>query len=218
MPPQPDLIQTEHTTVRYSARASYDRDLAYSIIDEATVAHVGLVDRDRPVVIPMLHARLEDRLFLHGSPATRLFRAAKTGIDVCVTITLIDGLVLARSAFHHSANYRSVVMFGRTEPVTDVARRREVLDAYVDRLLPERRPHLRPMTDKEVRGTAMCSIRIDEASVKVRSGGPIDEEPDYDLPIWAGVLPARRGYGEPLPDPRNRPDLEIPAHVQALTR
>lgn len=214
----PPLSQTEHTDVRYAARASYDRDLAYAILDESTVAHVGLVSRGRPVVIPMLHARLDDRLYLHGSPATRLFREAKTGIDLCVTVTILDGLVLARSAFHHSANYRSVVVFGRTEPVTDVDRRRQVLDAYVDRILPGRRSHLRPMTDKEVKGTAMCSIPIDEASVKMRSGGPIDEPDDYELPIWAGVLPARRGYGSALGDPRNHPDLEVPEHVQDMTR
>lgn len=212
------LIQNDHTDVRYAARASYDRDLANSIIDEATVAHVGLIDRDRPVVIPMLHARLDDRLYLHGSPATRLFRRSKPGTDVCVTITLIDGLVLARSAFHHSANYRSVVVFGRTEAVTSVEERRTILDAYVDKILPERRPHLRPMTDKEVRGTAMFSIPIEEASVKVRTGGPNDDAEDYELPIWAGVLPTRTGYSEPIADPKNHPGLEVPAHVLDLTR
>jgi hypothetical protein len=214
----PPLHQTEHTTVRYAARGSLDRALAYSIIDEAVVAHVGLVDRGRPVVIPMLHARLGDRLYLHGSPATRFFRTTKPGIDLCVTITLIDGLVLARSAFHHSANYRSVVLFGESEPVTSVDDRRRILDAYVDKVVPDRRPALRAMTDKEVRGTAMISIPIDEASVKTRSGGPVDEEEDYELAIWAGVLPARTGYDHPIPDPRNHPSLEVPDHVVEMTR
>jgi hypothetical protein len=216
--PRPPLTQTDRTTVRYHQRASFDRDLAYSIIDEATVAHVGLIDRERPVVIPMLHARLGDRLYLHGSPATRLMRATKPAADICVTITVIDGLVLARSAFHHSANYRSVVMFGVTEPVSSVVERRKILEAYVDKIVPERRPHLRAMSDKEVRGTAVISIPIDEASVKTRVGGPVDEEEDYDLPIWAGVLPARTGYATPIPDPRNHPSLEVPAHVLGMTR
>jgi uncharacterized protein len=215
---RPPLARTDRTAVRYAARASFDRDLAYAIIDEAVVAHVGLVDDGHPVVIPMLHARLEDRLYLHGSPATRLMRRLKTGVEACVTLTLLDGLVLARSAFHHSANYRSVVVYGEATPITSVDERRIVLDAYVDKLLPGRRPHLRPMTDKEVRGTAMCSIPIHEGSVKVRSGGPVDEPEDYALPIWAGVLPTRRGYENPVPDPRNDPILDIPSHVTDLAR
>lgn len=215
---RPPLTQNEHTEIRYTARASYDRDLAYSIIDEATLAHVGLIDRGRPVVIPMLHARIDDRLYLHGSPATRLFRTTKQGLDVCVTITLIDGLVLARSAFHHSANYRSVVLFGRSDPVASVEERRRILDAYVDKIVPGRRPHLRAMSDKEVRGTAMFSLPIEEASVKVRHGGPVDEPEDYDLPIWAGVLPTSSGYAPPIADPRNEPGLVVPEHVVEMTR
>lgn len=216
--PRPPLLHTDRTTMRYAARASFDRELAYTIIDEAVVAHVGIIDDGSPAVIPMLHARLEDRLYLHGSPATRLMRLLKKGAEISATITLIDGLVLARSAFHHSANYRSVVLFGTSEPVSSIEERRAVLDAYVDRLLPGRRPHLRPMTDKEVRGTAVCSIPIHEGSVKVRSGGPVDEPEDYALPIWAGVLPSLRGYGEPVPDPANDPALPLPAHVRDLCR
>ncbi len=216
--PSPPLNETPATKVRYTARGSYDRDLAYSIIDEATVAHVGLVDDGRPVVIPMLHARLGDRLYLHGFPATRLMRKTKPGIDICVTITLIDSLVLARSAFHHSANYRSVVVFGESVPVSSIDDRRQILDAYVDKIVPDRRPHLRPMTDKEVRGTAMISIPIDEASVKVRSGGPVDDEEDYALSIWAGVMPFKSGYETPIPDPRNLANLEVPDHVIEMTR
>lgn len=216
--PRPPLTPTDHTTVRYSARGSYDRDLAYLIIDEATVAHVGFVDRARPVVIPMLHARIDDRLYLHGSPATRLMRQAKAGLEVCVTVTIVDGLVLARSAFHHSANYRSVVVFGTTETVDDIDTRRAILEAYVDKLLPGRRPHLRPMTDKEVRGTAMASLPIDEASVKTRTGGPVDDDEDYALSIWAGVLPVNHGYGAPEPDPRNQPSVTVPEHVVEMSR
>lgn len=216
--PRPPLTPTDHTTVRYAARASYDRETAYRIIDESTVGHVGFNDGGRTVVIPMLVARIDDRLYLHGSPATRLMRLAKTGLEVCVTMTILDGLVLARSAFHHSVNYRSVVVFGVTEPIIDLEERRTVLDAYVDRLLPGRRPHLRGMTDKEVRGTAIAAVPIEEASVKMRTGGPVDEDDDYALPIWAGVLPAIRGYGQPEPDPRNHPSVETPDHVREMTR
>jgi len=212
------LTHTDTTDVRYAARASYDRDVAYAILDEAPLAHVGFESGGRPVVIPMLHARLDDRLYLHGSPATRLMRTTKPGVPVCVTVTLLDGLVLARSAMNHSANYRSVVMFGETSPVTSIVERRTVLDAYTDKILPGRRSHLRPMTDKEVRATAMISIPIEEASVKMRTGGPVDDDDDYRLPIWAGVLPTPTGYREPLPDPRNHPGLEVPEHVQALVR
>lgn len=216
--PRPPLTPTDRTTVRYAARASYDRDTAYSIIDDSTIGHVGFNDGGRTVVIPMLVARIDDRLYLHGSPATRLMRLAKAGLEVCVTMTILDGLVLARSAFHHSVNYRSVVVFGVTEPVSDIDERRAILDAYVDRLLPGRRPHLRPMSEKEVRGTTIVSLPIEEASVKMRTGGPVDEDPDYTLPIWAGVLPAIHGYGAPEPDPRNHPSVETPAHVLEMTR
>lgn len=216
--PRPPLTPTNHTTVRYAARASYDRDTAYRIIDETTVGHVGFNDGGRPVVIPMLIARIEDSLHLHGSPATRLMRLAKAGLEVCVTMTILDGLVLARSAFNHSVNYRSVVVFGTTEPVIDLDERRTILDAYVDRILPGRRPYLRPMTDKDVRGTAIASLPIGEGSVKMRTGGPIDEEEDYALPIWAGVLPMNHGYGEPEPDPRNHPSVTVPEHVLEMDR
>ncbi len=182
------------------------------------MCHVGLVDHGLPVVIPMLHARIGERLYLHGSPATRLMRKTKPGVPICVTVTLVDGLVLARSAFHHSANYRSVVVFGETEPVTDVDQRRRILDAYVDKIVPHRRPHLRPTTDKEVRGTAIVSIPIEEASVKVRRGGPVDEAEDYDLPIWAGVLPSRGGFDRPIPDSANLAGLEVPGHVIEMTQ
>jgi nitroimidazol reductase NimA-like FMN-containing flavoprotein (pyridoxamine 5'-phosphate oxidase superfamily) len=166
--------------------------------------------------MPMLHARVGDLLLLHGSPATRLFRLLKQGPEVCVSATLLDGLVLARSAFHHSANYRSVVVFGRPEPVTDLDERRRALDALTDRLVPGRRPALRPMTDKEVRATAMVSLPIVEASAKVRTGPPIDDEEDRDWPVWAGVLPIMTRFAEPIPDPFTDRHAAIPDHVRAM--
>jgi hypothetical protein len=202
------------TQARRSERGSHDQELIYSILDEALFCHVGFVDDGHPVVIPMLHARIGDEVFLHGSPATRLFRRLSSGPDVCVTVTLLDGLVLARSAFEHSANYRSVVIFGRPKRVPGIAERREALDAFTDKLVPGRRPHLRAMTDKEVRGTTVLRLPIDHASAKMRSGPPVDEEADYQLPIWAGVIPLRLEPGKPVPDPRNLPEVAPPEHVR----
>ncbi len=205
------------TTVRYKERASYDRELVHAVLDEALVAHVGFVADGRPVVIPMLHARVGESLLLHGSPATRLLRLLKGSPEICVSVTLVDGLVLARSAFHHSANYRSVVVFGVPEAVTDLDERKQALDAFTDKLVPGRRPHLRPMTEKEVRGTAVVRLPLDAVSAKVRTGGPNDDDADYELPIWAGVLPLRHGFDDPLPDENNHDGLEVPDHVTALT-
>lgn len=201
---------TEHTTLRRDDRASFDADTIHAILDAAPLCHVGIVDRGRPVVIPMLHVRIGDTLMLHGSHATRLFRTMKGTPVVCVTVTILDGLVLARSAFHHSANYRSVVLFGRPEQITDPEARRSALDALVDKTAPGRRPYLRPMTDKEIQGTAMVAIPIEEASAKIRTGPPIDDEADHELPIWAGVVPVSLQYGDPVPDPRLHPDATAP--------
>lgn len=206
----------EHTTVRYAERATYDRSVVHAILDEALLCHVGFVSRGRTVVIPLLHARVGDDLLLHGSPATRLFRTLKPAPEICVTVTLLDGLVLARSAFHHSANYRSAVVFGRPEVVDDLDAKFAALDAFTDKLVPERRAHLRTMTGKEVRGTSVFRLAITEASAKIRSGPPGDEEADYELPIWAGVVPLRTGFADPIPDPRNLSDLTVPAHVASM--
>lgn len=182
------------------------------------MCHVGFVHDDGPVVIPMLHARRDDDLLLHGAPGTRLVRVLRQGTPVCVTVTLVDGIVLARSAFNHSLDYRSVVVFGSAHPVTALDERRAALDALTDRLVPGRRSHLRPMSDTEVRATAVLRIPLAEASAKVRSGPPHDDEEDYHLPIWAGVLPLRLAPGEPVPDPRNQPALDTPAHVRLWRR
>lgn len=208
-----DITPTANTAVRREERASYDRADIYSILDEALYCSIAFEDGGRPVVIPTLHARIGDALYLHGSPATRLFRVLKQGPQVCVSVTLMDGLVLARSAFNHSANYRSVVLFGVTEPITDLSERRQVLDAFTDKLVPGRRPHLRPMSDKEVRATAVMRLPIDEAAAKIRRGPPLDDEPDYELPIWAGVIPIVTSYGAPIPDPIQHPDATEPEHL-----
>ncbi len=191
----------------------------HAILDAAFVAHVGLVAADgRPMVIPMLYARQDETLIVHGSPATRLLRALGKGVDVCLTVTLVDGLVLARSAFHHSANYRSAVVLGRAEPMEDVAEKTAALEFLTARIAPDRVPMLRAMTRKEAIGTSVLRIPIVEASAKVRTGGPVDEEEDYALPIWAGVVPMTTVYGAPIADERNQPGVVVPDHVLALAR
>ncbi len=212
-----DSLQTPSTTIRYDSRAHYDRETVEAILDAGFVAHVGFVGADgRPVVIPMVYARAGDALVLHGLPATRLMRSLATGIDVCVTVTHLDALVLARSPFHHSVNYRSVVVLGRAELVTDPQEKNRLLDLLVEHLVPERVASLRATTAKDLRGTSVLRVPITEASAKIRSGGPSDEEDDYALPIWAGIVPVTTVYGEPEPDPRNLPGVEVPDHVRRL--
>ena len=205
-------LQTDRTTVkRLPARAAYDRDTIYSILDEAYVCHVGVIVDEVPIVIPTLHARVGDDLILHGSPASRMLRTARTQ-QISVTATLVDGFVLARSAFHHSMNYRSVVVVGEPE-VVPADEKAQLLDALVERLTPGRIPFLRPMTENEVKATSVLRLPLAEASAKIRTGPPGDDEEDYDLPIWAGVVPVETVYGEPETDPAMRMDVEIPAHV-----
>ncbi|MDH3517424.1 MAG: pyridoxamine 5'-phosphate oxidase family protein [Acidimicrobiia bacterium] len=198
---------------RHPERGSSDRLAAYAILDEALLCHVGF-DDEGPVVIPMLHARLGDDLLLHGSPASRLLRTLSEGAEICVTVTIFDGLVLARSAFNSSANYRSVVVFGSGHEVTDLSERRTMLDAFTDKLLPGRRPYLRPMTDKEVRATSVVSIPIEDFSVKTRSGPPSDAASDMSAAVWAGVVPVRLSPLEPQPDPHT--DSDVPDHVRRM--
>ncbi|MEZ5408166.1 MAG: pyridoxamine 5'-phosphate oxidase family protein [Acidimicrobiales bacterium] len=206
-------VQTDRTTVRRLAdRGRYDRDTIDAILDEAYVCHVGMVVDGSPVVIPTLHARVGDHLILHGSPASRMLRGAVTQ-EICVTVTLVDGFVLARSAFHHSINYRSVVVLGQAEKVTDEADKAAALDALVEKLTPGRIPFLRPMSEKEVKGTSVIRLALTEASAKMRSGPPGDDEEDYELPIWAGVVPLVTSYGAPITDPSMRMEVPIPEHV-----
>ena len=206
-------VQTERTTVRRAAaRGSYDRDTIDQILDEAYVCHVGVVHDGTPIVIPTLHVRDGNHLLIHGSPASAMLRQAPKR-EICVTVTLVDGFVLARSAFHHSINYRSVVVIGTPE-IVPAEDKEAALDLIVDQLVPGRRASLRPMTEKEVKGTTVLRLPITEASAKCRSGMPIDDEADYDLPIWAGVVPVATTYGEPLTDPAMRMDVDVPEHAR----
>lgn len=193
------LRQTPDTTIRYSSRASVDREAAYRVLDEALVAHVGFVLDGRPFVIPMVFGRDGDRLLLHGSVATRLMRALDAGAEACVTVTLLDGLVLARSQFHHSMNYRCVVMLGTATRLRD-ENALEALGVIVDHASPGRSREARPADRRELRETMVLAMDIDEASLKVRDGGVLDDPEDIGLDVWAGVVPLAVAAGEPVPD------------------
>lgn len=201
---------------RVAQRASYDRQTVYEIVDAALIAHVGTVRDGAPVVIPMLAVRDGDWLLLHGAHAAGTFRRGR-GQRICVEMTLLDGLVLARSAFHHSLNYRSVVILGEAEMISDEDERQRALDAIVEGLSPGRNAQLRPMTTAELKQTAVMRISLERASTKVRTGPPVDEEEDYDWPVWAGVLPVTTTVGQPQADPRLKDGVEVPVHVQDLS-
>jgi len=191
-----ELTKTARTTVRRAERGSYDRGLANSILDEAYLVHVGLVLDDQPFVLPMVHGRIDDTLYLHGAPGTRLLRALGSGAPVCVTATLLDALVLAKSQLHHSANYRSVVILGTARRVRGEEAER-ALTAIVDHALPGRSAEARPPDAGELQRTAVLAVPIEEASVKVRTGGPADDAADLELPAWTGIIPVSTVLGEP---------------------
>ena len=209
--------RTVHT--RSPDRASYDRDLVHGILDEAYVCHLGFVRDGAPVVLPTLYARVGDRLYVHGSTGSRPLRAAgqaDPGLEVCLTVTHVDGLVLARSAFHHSINYRSVVVHGVAHDVTDPEEKRQALDALVDHVVPGRSADSRPANKKELAATAVIRLDLDEVSAKLRTGGVNDEPEDLALPHWAGVVPVHRTYGTPDSDPGLAPGTELPGYLAAL--
>ena len=208
MADEDELAVTDRTTLkRIPERGHFDRDTLNAIIDEAMICHVGIVDEGgRPVVIPTFHGRDGNDLLLHGSAASRLLRTARNS-EICVTITLIDSLVMARSAFHHSANYRSVVIFGVPEQITDDAEADAALNTLVDALIPGRMNEVRPNTTKEVRATLTLRLPITEASAKIRNGPPVDDEEDMDAAVWAGLLPVRTTFGEPITADDMRHDL-----------
>ena len=184
---------------RLPDRAAYDAETIHAILDAAPVGHVGFVADGRPVVIPMLFGRDGDDIYLHGSVASRLQRTMARSIDVCMTVTHVDGLVLARSAFHHSMNYRSAVLFGRAEAV-DGAEKEHALRVITEHLIAGRWDEVRPPSPIEMRQTAVAKLIVEEASAKIRTGGPIDDDEDLALPVWAGVLPCAPVWGEPETD------------------
>ena len=210
--PEGNLKKTKRTNlVRNPTRADYDRDVVNQIIDATPLCHVSYIIDGRPYVTPTLQWREGDTIYWHGSSASRFLRQI-VGKDVCMAITHFDGLVLARSAFHHSINYRSVMLFGEATKIED-SEKNGLLHNFVENLIPGRWENLRQMTDQEAKATTVFSMPIDEGSAKVRSGPPVDDDDDYSLPIWAGVLPISQVLQEPVPDPKNLDGLEVPTHV-----
>ena len=203
---------------RLPARGSYDRALIHAILDEGLVCHVGFELEGQPYVIPMVYARHDDRLILHGAPASRMLKAGAAGTAMCATVTLIDGLVFARSAFHHSMNYRSVVVLGVAREVTDPSEKRAALDALVEHLARGRSRETRPPSDKELASTRVLALPITEASAKARTGGPVDDDEDLALPYWAGHVPLRLVAGEPVDDPRAPVRAPVPAWAPSYQR
>ncbi len=214
---QPDGPPSESVRVHRGAdRASYDQQIVHEILDAGWLAHVGTVRDGLPIVIPMFYARDGDCILIHGAPASGVIRRGK-GTDVCITVTHLDGFVLARSSFHHSVNYRCVMIIGEAQLITDPAEKEAALDLFVERLIPGRMAQLRPSTTKEIQGTSVLRVSLEQASTKVRTGDPIDDEEDYDYDVWAGVVPLTTLAGRPIADARLREGIELPENLKVLT-
>ena len=193
-------MPTRQTTVkRHPERGAYDRATIDAILDEGLICHLGFVSDGRPFVIPTIHARDGDTLYIHGSPGSRMLRAARDGVDICVTVTLLDGLVLARSVYNHSMNYRSVVVLGRARELTDRAEKVRAMHRVVEHVVPGRWDDARQPNDGEIKGTTILALPLDEASAKIRTGPPTDDDADLELPVWAGTIPLRIQPSEPVP-------------------
>ena len=206
--------QTNRTSLkRLAKRGHFDHDTVYGILDEGFICHVGFVIVGQPFVIPTGYARVDDKLYIHGSQASRMLRTLANGVDACVTVTLVDGLVLARSAFHHSVNYRSVVVFGRAHLVNDPEEKNSALFAFSEQVVPGRWDDVRLPTESELKQTTVLCLPLSEASAKVRTGPPIDDEEDYALPMWAGVIPLKLVAEAPIKDPRLPEGVAVPEYA-----
>jgi len=214
-----NFAPTRRTTLkRLPQRGSYDREVVHRILDEGFVCHVGFAVDGQPFVIPTGYARDGDTLYLHGSAASRMLRSLAGGIPVCVTVTLIDGLALARSAFHHSINYRSVVILGVAELVEDEREKMAALKAFTEHVIPGRWDEVREPNEQELKGTSVLRLPLVEVSAKIRTGPPKDDEEDYAIPVWAGELPLRTVTGTPAPDPQLAVGIALPDHVARYSR
>lgn len=203
---------------RMPERGHYDAETIYKIVDEALICHVGIVEDGRPFVIPTIHARMDDAIVFHGAPASRLLKTIASGAPLCVTVTLLDGLVLARSAFHSSMNYRSAVLFGRGEILEDADEKLAAFTAITNHVAHGRWDDVRQTTAEEIASTSVVRMVIEDASAKIRTGPPKDDEADYALPIWAGVLPLSLQPSAPIDDPRLGPSLVPPQNIRDYTR
>jgi hypothetical protein len=210
--------KTRLNKVRKSDRASYDKETVHAVLDEGFLAHVGFVDKDWPMVIPMLYTRMDETLYLHGAKAARFAKALGKGVPVCIEVTLVDALVLARSAFHSSMNYRSVVVHGMARQVLDADEKTRALADITDQLAPGRWDEARPMTDKELKSTGVIAVPIEHAAAKARDAGVSDDDEDYALPIWAGLVPMDYAYGTPQNDGRLLNGVDIPESVVKLLK
>ena len=211
--------QTDRTKLkRLPKRGHFDRETVYAILDEGFICHVGFAVDGQPFVIPTGYARAGDKLYIHGSQASRMLRTLSAGLDACVTVTIIDGLVLARSAFHHSMNYRSVLVFGRATVVDDPEEKMTALVALSEHIVRGRWADVREPNDEEMVQTTVLCLPIEEASAKIRTGPPLDDEEDYALPIWAGVVPLRLVAGDPVNDPRLPADIPVPEYAAQYKR
>ncbi len=202
---------------RLPKRAVYDQAQVHAILDEGFLCHVGFTVNEQPYVIPTSYVRAGEKLYIHGSSASRMLRTLDQGIPVCVTVTLVDGLVLARSSFHHSINYRSVVVLGTAQLVLDRDEKMDVLRRFTNHIVPGRWDEARVPTDQELKATSVLVLPMEEVSAKMRTGPPIDDEEDYDIPIWAGVIPIHMRAGNPIPDDRISPDAKA-FDIHRLTR
>ena len=211
--------QTDRTRLkRLPKRGHFDRETVYAILDEGFICHVGFVANGQPFVIPTGYARVDDKLYIHGSQASRMLRSLADGLDACVTVTIVDGLVLARSAFHHSMNYRSVLVFGHATLVAEPQEKYAALVALSEHIVPGRWADVREPNEQEMKLTTVLCLPLDEASAKIRSGPPLDDEEDYELPIWAGVVPLKLVAGEPVNDPRLPADIPVPDYAAHYKR
>ena len=212
------MNRTNRTELRrLPKRGSHELATIFEILDAGFLAHVGFQVDGQPFVIPTLYGREGDKLYLHGSAASRMLGELESGIPACVTVTLVDGLVLARSAFHHSMNYRSLVAFGTARKIEDKNQNASALRVISEHVIRGRWDDVRTPTDKELKATSVLEFQIDEASAKVRQGPPLDDEEDYGLAVWAGVLPVRLQSGTPLPDPRLRSETAVPAYIKSFS-
>jgi len=215
----PSFTPTERTTLhRRPQRAAYDRATVEAILDEGLFCHVGFVVDGQPYVIPTIHARVEDHVYIHGSAASRMLHSVREGISVCVTVTILDGLVLARSAFHHSMNYRSVVILGMATEVIGRDEKNDALKAIVEHVVPKRWDDVRWPNEQELKATIVLRLPLEKVSAKIRTGPPLDDEEDYQVPCWAGELPLRLVPQSPVPDLRLNPAIVLPAYVQEYQR
>lgn len=206
----------QNTIQRTPKRGVYDRDTVHHLFDQAWFCHVGFVGEFGPTIIPMFHTRIDDQIIFHGATTSRLMTRLASGDPICLSVAMVDGLVLARSLFHHSLNYRSAVAFGHGRAITDHHTRAKAFQAIADKVMPGRWDDVRPPNAMESKATLICAVEIESASAKIRTGGPIDDEEDHELNVWAGVIPIQEQFASPIADPASKREVPVPAYLEAF--